>query len=100
MHLLHSAMAHTNTLINVRKHNYFIIRGYMFRPFKRSSSGLLTDPVYMLGSQYVYIDNIHKIRQVSYVGRSDTCIAELYVVKIFNIVVWRLSAIVSGPITI
>jgi len=33
----------TKTLINIRQHNYFIIRGYMFRLLKRSSSGLLTD---------------------------------------------------------
>ena len=34
-----------------------------------------TDAVYMLGSQYVYIDKIHKIRQVSYPERSDIFIA-------------------------
>jgi len=34
-----------------------------------------TDAVYMLGSQYVYIDKIHKIRQFGYLGRSDICIA-------------------------
>ena len=33
----------SKTLIIIRRHNYFIIQGYMFRPFKRSSSGLLTD---------------------------------------------------------
>jgi len=34
-----------------------------------------TDAVYMLGSQYVYIDKIHEIRQVSYSERSDIFIA-------------------------
>ena len=34
-----------------------------------------TDAVYMLGSQYVYIDKIHETRQVSYLGRNDICIA-------------------------
>jgi len=56
----------------------------------------------MLGSQYVYIDKIHKIRQVSYIGRSDICIALIYVVKIFKIfemVVSRLSAIIPGAVT-
>ena len=36
---------YTKTLINIRQNNYFITQGYMFRPFKRSSSGLLTVPV-------------------------------------------------------
>jgi len=35
----------TKILIDVRQHNYFIIRGYMFRPFKQTSTGLLTDSV-------------------------------------------------------
>jgi len=33
---------HTKTLLYVST-TIFIIQGYMFRPFKRSSSGLLTD---------------------------------------------------------
>ena len=60
----------TTTLINISQHNYFIMQGYTFGPFKRSSSVLLTDAVYMFGSQYIFIDKIHKIRQVSYLGRS------------------------------
>jgi len=40
-----TSRTYTKTLINIRQHNYFIIRGYMFRPFKGSSSGFLTDRV-------------------------------------------------------
>jgi len=39
----HDVLGYTKILIDLRQHNYFIIRGYMFRPFKRSASGLLTD---------------------------------------------------------
>jgi hypothetical protein len=35
----------------------------------------------MLGFQYVYIDKIHKIRQVNHLERSDKCIAYPYVLK-------------------
>ena len=56
-----SSVVLKQTLINIRQHNSFITRGYMFRPFKRSTSGLLTDWVnrrcvlYMLGFQQPHI---------------------------------------------
>jgi len=38
-----TSRTYTKTLINICQHNYFIIQGYMFRPFKLSSLGLLID---------------------------------------------------------
>jgi len=38
-----SGMLFTKTFIDIRRHNCFIIGGYIFRPSKWSSSGLLTD---------------------------------------------------------
>jgi len=45
MEIITMCLEYIKTLINIVKHNYFIIRGYMFRPFKRSSSGLIRDRV-------------------------------------------------------
>jgi len=46
-----------------------LLNGHL-QTFKHSE----TTDVYMLGSRYVYIDKIHKIRQVSYLERRDICI--------------------------